>query len=350
MIKTNRYLFVLVLVGCFHLSQPASAKKRNPRSKSAKTSVPIPLSPKAEATQLYREAVPEAKQGTRMIIEGNALLSKALVKFWEAARLFPSFKIDLNIGGTLDVLGHPDQSALYFEKFLVKSAKAPPEIISKARARLDELRTRLASVKVVSAVKDAAVMINGEEVGRVPMQLPHYVEPGSYILAVQHPDHVSQILKLALKKGDHLLPEVSLKSLAQLAQERKRLQQQQDLRRSKSIWGYSALAASAALALGAVVLYGVGGAQGFDAHDSFNQTSSIVDQQKYALEVESSKELVIGGHVMISAAVAAAGVSLYLLLTRPKEAAADHHPKNSPMNLGIAPTRNGAQLSLGGSF
>ncbi len=326
----------LVLVCAICLSSAAWAKPRQPSTPSLRKGSPPAVkdapatgTSKAKASALYREANLLSKKGTGMTAEAKQFCQEALAKYREAYGLFPSYKIELNIGGILDVLGYSSRSASYFEKFLLNSAKAPPNIISAARSRLDQLRGKLASIKVAEAVKGAAILVNGQVVGKAPMQLPHYVEPGSYILTVQHPSFLPRTRNLTLKKGEHLVPKVSLISQVEANQARLLLRKAEKLRHRKTIWGYSALATGAALALGAGVLYGVGGAQGNEAHDGFNETDSIVAQERYAIEVESSKKLLIGGHVLIGMAAVALGVSIYQLATRPEERPEEDPPEGS---------------------
>ena len=347
-------LLVLILVA----PTSASARKRLAKKKITKVMAgkmktpeqPAAATPRKQASSLFAEANKMVSRGAALANEAKDLCLGAMARYHKAYSIFPSFKIDLNIGGTLDIMGRPTEAAVYFEKFLNNSQKAPPDVIKEAKARLEELRQKLASVIVNSPVKDTAVLINGEEVGRTPVKMSHYLEPGKYMLTVQKDGYLPVHRKLDLNKGDHLTLNIPLTSRAELEKEQRRLQQIADERRTKNIWGYTALAGAAALAVTAAVLYGVGAQQGISAHEGYQTTTNMADQRAYAEEVNSAKEMLIGGHVLIGLAAAAAGVSIYQLLTRPDAEKPAALPKAPPAAVGVFIQQSGAQFTLSGRF
>ena len=125
-------------------------------------------SPRDRAVLLFQEA-------TRLFDRGMYL--DALKKFRRARAVYPSFKIDLNIGATLDAMGRRTEAAVYFERFLINADNAPPAVIFAARDRLKQLRLKLGRVKVTCLVEGAMVRVGTRAVGRTPLELPVYLEP-----------------------------------------------------------------------------------------------------------------------------------------------------------------------------
>jgi hypothetical protein len=135
------------------------------------------------------------KPGTRedaeiLLRAGNALHDRgnyrgALSNYYEARRIFPSYKIDFNIGVTLMAMGRLIQAAQQFERFLLTARKvAEPAMKRAAQRRLDRLRSRLGSVVVVCPVPGAVVAVEGAEVGRTPLEGRLYLRPGTYAITV----------------------------------------------------------------------------------------------------------------------------------------------------------------------
>ena len=140
-------------------------------AKAAEGEVPVTPSPKARASFLYKGANKLVREANQLADTARKMWADALHRYHRAAKLFSSFKIDLNIGWTLESMGRNTEAAVYIEKFLINSAKAPPHIIKSARGRLKHLRDKLVSVKVSCPVEGATVQINGDDVGQVPISL-----------------------------------------------------------------------------------------------------------------------------------------------------------------------------------
>lgn len=121
---------------------------------------------------------------------GNALHDRgnyrgALGNYHEARRIFPSYKIDFNIGVTLMAMGRAIQAAQQFERFLLTARRvAEPAMKREAQRRLDRLRSRLGSVVVVCPVPGAVVAVEGAEVGRTPLEGRLYLQPGAYSITI----------------------------------------------------------------------------------------------------------------------------------------------------------------------
>jgi tetratricopeptide (TPR) repeat protein len=296
----------------------------------------------------------EPKQRARALFKrANELFSRgmyldALRKYREARALYPSVKIDLNIGATLDALGRRTEAAAFIERFLVQSAAAPTDVIDAATARLEELRRKLARVKITTLVEGATLWVDNKAVGTTPMELPIYLEPGPHRLRLERKGHppVSRALELAAGQqvSVDLTPRARIPASQPTATAPRRAagdRMLQDRRRARTLWAYGTLAAGSVLVATAAVLYGVGASQGNAAHDSYKQATDPAEMDAHYEDVEAARSKLIAGHVLMGAGVAALGASVYLFLTRPR-------PEAPRVSLVAAP--GGCALGLRGSF
>jgi len=275
-------------------------------------------SPKERARVLFREA-------NKLYSRGMYL--DALQKYRDARALYPSFKIDLNIGATLDALGRRTEAAAFIERFLVQSASAPAEIIDAARSRLEELRKKLARVRVTSLVEGATLWVDGKAVGTTPFELPVYLEPGRHAFKLERAGHEPVSRDLDLGAGEQATLDLTPRPRARTPSSQPAATRPVERpapdptlearRRSRTLWAYGALGAGAALAVTAAVLYGVGASQGSEAHESYRAATDPDEIEQRYQDVEAAQTKLVVGHVLIGAAVAAVGTSVYLFLTRP---------------------------------
>jgi tetratricopeptide (TPR) repeat protein len=130
-------------------------------------------------------------QARRLFKEGNALYEKkdyegALGKFRQAKAIYPSYKIDVNIGTTLSALGRDTEAAEHYEHFLQRADKiAPRDLVKEVAGSLDELRLKLGRVEVSCPVAGSAVEVDGKHSGTTPLGAPIYVSPGKHVLAAK---------------------------------------------------------------------------------------------------------------------------------------------------------------------
>ena len=302
------------------------------------------------------------KQRAKVLFaDGTALFQKglyvdALKKYRAARSIYPSYKIDLNIGSTLDAMGRRAEAAHYFRKFVLAAKKAPAAIRASAQNRLTWLKRNLASVKVTSVLNGVTVLVDDEVVGTTPIDLPLFMEPGARKLGAKMALYLPFARELALKPGQHIKFPLPLKLVAEDRAYRERVLRL-EIRRKKSIWAYSTLGVGLALAAGAGVLYGVGYSQGSSAHDSYLATNSPADLERYSDDIGAAQAMVISAHVMAGVAVASLAISTYQFITRPAvergDPAASPPPARAPgarAGLGLTPVVGGAFLSLSGRY
>jgi len=307
-------------------------------------------------TEAYAEPSPKDKARS-LFLEANELFDRgmfqdALTLYRKARALYPSFKIDLNIGGTLDALGRRTEAAVYFERFLLNAAKAPKGVAREARRRLKSLRRKLGWVKVTCMVEGAVIRVDGVSVGRTPRDLPIYVTPGRHRITLEREGYSPKSRRLTIGAGkrrsmDFLLDPVVKAGDgltgpgpdAALAKRRSR----------KTIWALTTLGAGVALTAGAAVLYGVGLSRGNDSYESYLKADTLAEADARYADVDSAKTMVIVGHALMGAALVAYGFSFYSFVTRPC-VRDDAPPDDTKPEVTVAPTSGGAYLSIGGRF
>lgn len=295
-----------------------------------------------------------------LFLEANGLFDRgmyqdALTLYRKARALYPSFKIDLNIGGTLDALGRKTEAAVYFERFLLNSSKASRPVIREARRRLKVLRRQLGWLKVTTMAEGALIAVDGKSVGHTPHDLPIYLIPGSHRISVKKQGFAPRVKMITIGAGkrqtlDFLLDPIesagarpttsAVRVEADPATARRR--------RSKAIWGFTSLGVGVALTAGAAVLYGVGLSSGTDSYRSYMEATTVAEADARYGDVESARTLVTVGHVLMGAAVVAYGLSIYSFVTRP--CAPEQATQAPQTTVTVAPAGNGAVLSIGGSF
>jgi tetratricopeptide (TPR) repeat protein len=131
---------------------------------------------KAQAQQLLRE-------GTRLYRKGE--YQEALERFTAAYTLYPSPKLQFNVGQTNRELGRPVEARSAFDRFLADPAGAPRSTIDEARRSLTELETQLGKIQVRYEAAVVDVFLDGVPQGRTPLAGPLWSTPGSHVLSLR---------------------------------------------------------------------------------------------------------------------------------------------------------------------
>jgi len=314
----------------------------------------------------------ERARASKLFVQGNKLYKRglyldALKKFRQAQKLFPSHKIDLNIGSTLDALGRRTEAAAYFQRFLSQGSSAPERIKRLARERLRELKGKLASVRLTCLEEGAVVRVDSKSVGRTPLDLPIHLEPGEHTLELIKQGFTPFSRTLKAKAGEKYSVDAMLTRPASTPEpvpatapvnaeagkgsaptvdktDGPEDRGNAERHRLKSITGYAALGLGAALTATAAMLYGVGATRGASAHEAYNETEDHAEIREHRQDVEAAKHMLIAGHVLMGVSVVAYGLSIFQLVTRPEQ------PSHSTASVEAGPLDGGAYLSVRGCF
>ena len=172
----------------------------------------------ATAAPARAESPEQAAQ--RLLKEGQALLKKgdygqAVIVLMKAQGTFPSAEIQLEIATAYEGLGSPVDAAELYERLLAGEGLFGKNR-ERAQQQLEALRAKLGRLTVECRIKDAAVKVNGREVGKTPLPFPVYVEPGEVSVEVQNPaHHVTEDHTLAAGEHKKIVIELAPKPAAQ---------------------------------------------------------------------------------------------------------------------------------------
>ena len=312
------------------------------------------------------------EKAVKLLKEGSVLYGKkdhkgALDRFLRAYTLFPSFKIHFNLAMVYEDMGKPEKAARHFELFLKGEKVALPGLVKTARSRFGVLRQRLSTITLTCTESGASVVVDDQVVGKTPLETKLYLSPGKHTIAVKKDGFkefrldqerpfvagVQQQVEVRLEKKAAPPPPKKIVSppAVDTGSDDPLLVKQR--RKTKTILAYSFLGASVALGVTAAVLYGMGASQGGDAHDKYteaagkNPPAPETEIDGYYDDIESARTKVLVGNILISAAVAALGVSIYQFITRP---AAPEVSANTVPPLSVGVIRGGATLSFGCTF
>jgi len=282
--------------------------------------------------------------------EGNTLYAgghypAALEKYQQARALISSYKLDLNIAFCLLELGRLAEAATELERFLGQATEAPSETVILARKRLDAVRGKLASVKVRCSAEGVSLKVDGQPRGGCLLKGTRiYLRPGEHHVSATLEGHQPFEWEASLKAGDHHDLQVQLQPkpappppatapalAAGAGVARPGLQSPprevpaadtHSRRRSRTIWAWTTLGVGAALAVAAAALYGVGISGGDEAHSKYteaagkNPPAPETEINGYYGDIEAARTQVLAGNILIGATAVAAGISIYLFLTR----------------------------------
>jgi len=290
----------------------------------------------------------------------------ALASFRKARVIYPSNKILLNIGITLDLLRRGPEAISCLERFLLLEGRAPRRAIREARARIAALKRRLSCVEVKSGVPDATVTLGTMSIGRTPAARV-CLEPGTYTLRVEKKGYATSVQRVLLGTGEHRELNVQIQPLAVRRGDAWRRSRAKDVvggsrslaeaaagQRRTTIWAYTTLGIGLACAVGAGVLYGVGAHQGNSAHEKYAEATSksggdISEIVQYREDVESAGAKLLAAHFVVGSAVVALGVSIYLFSNR-RALSPGRGRDVLTGSLLVVPTTTGGALAVRGQF
>jgi len=278
--------------------------------------------------------------------EGNNLrrlkqYEAALAKYTEARLIFPDCRIDYNAALTYEKLDRLVEAANGFGSFLARVGKdAPERSLKSARQRLKVLNMIVGRVELSCNSHGATVFVDGEKVGRTPIDRDIYMEPGSHKIEVRQSGYKRHRKNIKVATGQRVGVDVQLVELPSIVARR-------DARRKGTILAWSGYGLGAASLVTAAILYGVGLSSGNKAHDEYRNSADWDEYYAHRQEIYDAERLLVAGHIMTGVALAAAGAATYFYLTRPEK-----QERNSTglQSLGAAPmgTSGGGMVICGG--
>ena len=137
-------------------------------------------------------------EGLKLLDQGDA--ANALEKFTTAYSLVPSPRVLFNLGRAHFELGHGAEAYECFDRFLAEAENVPPKSRADAELIRSQLRTTVALIQVAGPA-GAVVNIDGHNRGRLPLDRPLAVMPGTRTILVEKDDRTVSEKRLYLAEA-----------------------------------------------------------------------------------------------------------------------------------------------------
>jgi hypothetical protein len=127
-------------------------------------------------------------KGVQLFKSGN--FEGALVEFRAAYESAPHFKVRFNIGVTLYHLHRYVEAEAELKAFIKEGGDGvDADNLTEAEAILYELAQLIGTLTVDCDVKGAVLIVDGEEIGPLPLAKPLRLDVGEYDVEIQHPKY-----------------------------------------------------------------------------------------------------------------------------------------------------------------
>jgi Tetratricopeptide repeat/PEGA domain len=324
-------LLLLAAVGA-----PAAAR---PKKAPANAAAPAPPSP---AQQRFQRALD-------LYQEGN--LDAARAELQRAYEMAPTYKLLYNLGQIYYELHDYPAALAAFEKYLSEGAGKVPEARRlQVESDIEKLKARVARIAVAADVPQADVSVDDVVVGSTPLAAPIVVSAGRRKITVTKNGYVPFTRWIEVAGGDSSEVDVDLEEASSrpaapatpVAVSRVADTQPPDATRRdggrSSGWLWAGWVAAGTFAIGA----GVGGALAYAASRELKSERSQLGANRADLDRKAGevRDLSLAADICGGLAIAAAGVTLVLTLSRghesPERASVRLVP--GPGSLGVAGT------------
>jgi hypothetical protein len=165
---------------------------------------PVLAAPKAGQTAEQKEADRHFKSGVALYKE--AKYAEALAEFERAYEIAPHPLVLYNIATCHRELSHYGEAVKYYERFLAEGkGKVPPARLKEAQTELDGVLARIARVTItIKGGEGAKVILDGAELGTMPIDGPLIVPPGEHRIVVRAEGKQAAERSLRVASGDEV--------------------------------------------------------------------------------------------------------------------------------------------------
>lgn len=195
---------------------PAEArprKKPSARPKKDRKPAAPPAEPARPKTAEQQEADRHFGSGVTLYKEGK--YAEALAEFERAYEIAPHPLVLYNIAGCHRELSRYAEAVKYYRRFLDEGKDVVTKVrLDNAQTELGDILARIARVTVtVPQVEGAELVLDGEAVGTMPLDMPLVLAPGEHKLRARAPGYRDAERVLRLASGDELEVELTLSEL-----------------------------------------------------------------------------------------------------------------------------------------
>jgi len=174
-----------------------AAKKKAARKKASEKKAA-----KKKATALVKLGVVKLREGDYVA---------ALELFTSAHKIYPSPKIQFNIGQTYKELGRYLEAIGAYETFLRDAPADYSEALRNlARDNVRDLFRKIAVLQVKVSVRGARISIDGRPRGVSPLKEPLRLMPGAHSMVIKKEGYVTAVVDLRLGPGRRVIRTVTL--------------------------------------------------------------------------------------------------------------------------------------------
>jgi tetratricopeptide (TPR) repeat protein len=136
----------------------------------------------------------------------------ALKLFQRAYAVYASPKILFNLAQTYRELGRKVAALDAYERFLRDTpANTRKKLVRLARRRVQKLKSQLGTLRVAVSLPGAAILIDGQEVGLSPMDVPKRLLPGRHLVVVRREGYRTATATVTVRAGQRVTRRVRLR-------------------------------------------------------------------------------------------------------------------------------------------
>jgi PEGA domain len=160
-----------------------------------------------------RAAVPKPIQTDALTTKAKELFDEGLAAFLEsrwadahasflaAWKLSPRYQIAGNLGTTEIMLGKHRDAAEHLSWYLHEAPASKEQERRQVEGHLKETLAHVAAIAVELAPAGAEVSVDGEVVGKAPLALPVFLEPGEHEIAARRDGYVAARRRVTARAG-----------------------------------------------------------------------------------------------------------------------------------------------------
>ena len=189
----------IIVVGCLCAAAAVQAAPKNKKKP-----------PASDKTPEQKEADRHFKSGVGFFTDQK--YAEALAEFERAYEIAPATIVLYNIAACHRYLSHYSEAVKYYRRFLDESeggSKVPADRVVAAKAELDDILSKIARVSV-TAPDGAEVVVDGETVGTMPLDMPLIVAPGEHKVVVRLAGKKDGDKNLRVASGDEVSVKINL--------------------------------------------------------------------------------------------------------------------------------------------
>lgn len=285
---------------------------------------PAAADPQAETAEApptdaaVREAGKHYNRGLTLYREGEHTL--AVIEFDRAYELVPDYRVLYNSGQVRIQLGQYTRARRALEQYQHEGGdRVPADRRESLKADLEMVAARTATLRVVTDVAGAEVLVDDEVVGTSPLTEPLMLNTGAHRLTLRKQGYRAATVRQALAGRDDLtvrieaeaIPEAPRAPLPPAFVSAPPLVIHPEF--SRATWRWATWSSTAVLTVGAAIVGGLG----IKASSDLETLRLTKDMTRTDLDAQqgSARGLLTAADVLGGLAIASGGLALFLTLT-----------------------------------